>query len=358
MRPPRPRVNVGGMIRSRRLRALAPLLILLLGLSCALAPAAGAAGSTPPPRGGSASPFKSSTDSGILYDWSAYESDASFPSGCTGSACYSGWDACTYTQDIGSFNQDLQQYTVPGCVPVQTPWIETKASTTQGWALYCPTSAPYAWDLGYPGNQGQADEFWNDGTGWMKNLAQVPGNNRNGPNPVGKADWSMHNWSAIHSHHWGYIIGCSTISNSSNAAEQQPPYSHGQGTSACPHGWPIPGNSCSTGLGVGGPGAGIVKGPAHRVTRTGARSYSVTREVDLRRGRVATYALSCRAGYRRVLRHWAVGWYTRTAPSRRQGRAQARVASEGTRSLAVRVRTNDRVRPGTARLQLALSCRR
>jgi hypothetical protein len=356
------RVYHASTFRFLNLRGVVPLLIIALGIPCGLAQARAQQVSaspsvsstvTPPPRGGSASFFKSSTDSGILYDWSSYENE---PSGCLQNACGSGWDACTYSQAIGSFNQDLQQYTVPGCVPAQTPWISTNPSTTGGWAIYCPSSAPYQWRTIEA--QGQTYQFWTDTSGWMKNLAPVPGQNSSGPNPPAKADWSMHNWSAIHSHHWGYIVGCSTISDGSSAVYSQPPYSHGQGTSACPHNWPIPQNVCGPGVGVGGPRTRMLKGPAYRVTRTGPRSYGVTREVDLRRGRVATYSLSCRRGYRRVSQHWAVGSYTTTPPSRRQGQTQERVISERARSLTLSVRTNAHVRPGTARLQIALDCRR
>lgn len=219
----------------------------------------------------------------------------------------------------------------------------------------CPSSAPYQWRTIEA--QGQTYQFWTDTSGWMKNLAPVPDQNSSGPNPPAKADWSMHNWSAIHSHHWGYIVGCSTISDGSSAVYSQPPYSHGQGTSACPDNWPIP--ACAShGIVVGGPRTRMLKGPAYRVTRTGSRSYGVTREVDLHSGRIATYSLSCRRGYRRVSQHWAVGWYTTTPPSRRQGQTQERVISERARSLTLSVRTNAHVRPGTARLQIALDCRR
>lgn len=294
----------------------------------------------------SAFPLKSSGDSGVIPYFS---SSPSIPCG-NGGLCVSGWDACTYSQLEGNFSSSLQQYTVPGCTPVQTPWIHFKGGTTSGWAVYCPASAPYSWVNGYPGSQGQTFQWWTD-SNYVGSFSEPPGTNTSGPNPPAKIDFSVHDWS-LYSHNWLFIAACSTVSNNDFATiDNQPPYSHGVGPSARPHG--LPGVSGLLGAVQRPP-----RGPALRITKNGPRSYVITRQINLRRNRRVTYRVSCRAGYRKVTQRWAIGWYTNGPPKARNGKATVTRRSAGKRTYSLSVRTNNRVRPMTAQLQMIVACKR
>lgn len=125
-----------------------------------------------PVGGESAFPFKSASDSGVIKHFTSTPSY-----GCSnGGLCVVGWDACVYSALVGNFTQTLQQYTVPGCTPVQTPWITVKGGATSGWAVYCPSKAPYSWVNGYPGSQGQTFQWWTDSQ-YVGTFAQPPGTN-------------------------------------------------------------------------------------------------------------------------------------------------------------------------------------
>ena len=298
-----------------------------------------------PVGGESAFPFKSASDSGVIKHFTSTPSY-----GCSnGGLCVVGWDACVYSALVGNFTQTLQQYTVPGCTPVQTPWITVKGGTTSGWAVYCPSKAPYSWVNGYPGSQGQTFQWWTDSQ-YVGTFAQPPGTNTPGPNPPAKIDFSVHDWS-LYSHHWLFIAACSTVSNSDTSTiTNQPPYSHGDGPSARPTG--LPGVSVLE-------ASRVSRGPAMRVTKRGPRSYVITRQFNLKPRRQLTYRVSCRRGYRQVTRRWSIGWWTTGPPRRADGTATAtRRRSTSKRTLALVVRTNKRLQPGTAQLQVVLGCQR
>jgi hypothetical protein len=296
-----------------------------------------------PVGGESAFPFKSSSDTGVINHFTSTPSR-----GCSnGGLCVVGWDACVYSALLGNFTQTLQQYTVPGCTPVQTPWIHVTGGRTSGWAVYCPSKAPYSWVNGYPGSQGQTFQWWTDNQ-YVGSFSQPPGTNTSGPNPPAKIDFSVHDWS-VYSHNWLFVAACSTVSNQN--IPQQPPYSHGDGPSARPTG--LPGVSS-----IEETSGGTPRGPAMKITKGGPRSYVITRQFKLKPNRKVTYRVSCRRGYRQVTRRWAIGWYTTGPPKRADGTATATRLAAPKRTLAVRVRTNKRVQPGTAQLQVVLGCRR
>jgi hypothetical protein len=332
--------NVSSRTSPRRLGALAIAIALLIGcLSWSTARADAT----------SAFPFKSAGDSGQIYNGPTIPS-----SGCgNGGLCVEGWDACTYSSLIGGGSLNLQQYTVPGCTPVQTPWIQVKWWTTSSWTVYCPSSAPYAWnDNGWPGSQGQTFQWWSDSNS-IGSLSVVPFQNKAGPSPPGQMDYSVHNWGTS-DHNWLYIAACSTMSNDDPAAEHQPPYSHGIGPSAVPHGLPrsITGTQSSA-LSM----RQAVRGPSYRLTAVSSRAYKVTREANVKPRTRAIYRLACRPGYRITSRRSAIGRYTINPPTARDGTVRTRMRTTG-RSVAVTVQPSRRVRAGTARLQIAVGCGR
>ena len=126
-----------------------------------------------PVGGESAFPFKSASDSGVIKHFTSTPSY-----GCSnGGLCVVGWELCLQ-RPRRELHETLQQYTVPGCTPVQTPGSPSRAGPrAAGPSL--PMKAPYSWVNGYPGSQGQTFQWWTDSQ-YVGTFAQPPGTNTAG----------------------------------------------------------------------------------------------------------------------------------------------------------------------------------
>jgi hypothetical protein len=254
-----------------------------------------------------------------------------------------GYDACVYTKPYDQFTLTFQQYNVAGCVAVQTPWIKLSAWKTQGWAIYCPPSAPNSW----VDSLGGALQQWST-TESVENMNESPGGNSFGPSPPAKSDYYTTNWS-FHRQYWLYVVGCSPTEweNPGDGGN----YCCGQG----PSGAPVFGSAAVAGRPRA---ARFARGPARRRTAVKPGYYTETREFELRPSTRRTYRASCASGHRLRFTRWGVGWYTRRPPGARDGDVRERAREIRRRAFELTVRTDRRVKRRQVRLQLHVGCGR
>lgn len=348
----------------------------------------------------SAWPFKAAGDSGVIstYDWDFDDQADEEGDWATG------FDACTYTHQFNNADMSFQQYTIPGCVPVMTPWIQmTKWLKPYGWKLYCPSSAPYFW--------GGLGDGAPTGAGALQMWRTADQEVKYEPNPA-NTDW-YHPGTSDHaaflpvpftSHHWLFVIGCGGAYPGTDV-----PYCCGQGPSArvgpsladdpatpppdpvtpapptpdpvtpTPAPAPIPAPTPPAPVDPVDPAPGHhgppsaqaaarlapedrpnphqVKGPPQHVRWVSPYRYEMTQEHDLRPGARATFRIRCKPGFRAERKRYGIGWYTASAPDARDGTVRDR-QRHVRRGYAVTVEASDGVRPGQVRLQMQLHCER
>jgi len=346
----------------------------------------------------SAWPFKAAGDSGVIsaQDWN-YEDIAD-----AGGDIAMGFDACTYTDDFRLTATSYQQYTIPGCVPVMTPWIQMSTwLKPYGWKLYCPSNAPYFWggvgDNAPPGVG--AIQLWRTST--EVQYEPIP-ENTDWYDP-GTSDHAAYLSVPFTKHHWLFVIGCGPAYPGSEAK-----YCCGQGPSArvgpslgdgpattpsdpvtpaptpdpvTPTPTPTPpppdpvtpapapidtepgrhgppsAQAASRPSAADRPNPHQAKGPPRHVRWVTPYRYEMTHEHDLRPGRRATYRIRCKPGFRAEHERYGIGWYTASAPDARDGTVRDR-RRDVRRGYAVTVDASDGVRPGQVRLQMQLHCER
>ena len=290
----------------------------------------------------SAFPFKEVGDSGVIE----YTDIIGGPY-VVDTWVVSGEDPCVYWNVPADEANSQQQYNVPGCVGVATPWIRLKPWHSGGWAVYCPSSAPYNWGAGGPLSYPTQVVL---GSKAVKFSSYGPAQ-RSGPKPVGKGDYYATNYSLTNSHHWRFAIGCS--SEEFTRTGQGGKYSNGEGPSGSP--FPRSASIANARAQASGPAAAR-RGPIARRSRIDYTTFDKTIEVDRRPNRTRTYRAVCPRGHRVVFARHGIGWFTGALPPRRGLAAKVDDRPKGVRrGFEVRVATGD-IPARTARLQMHLGC--
>ena len=310
----------------------------------------------------SAWPYKRPSDTGILTveQWQSDAFNQKFGKYQT----VGGVDPCVYWD--AAFSSDMpppaaQQYNVPGCAPVASPWIKLSPWKTRGWALYCPSSAPYNWNAEGPQNKddtGKLDSPTRQAqyikTSSFVDVVSFGVQEWTGPKPVGLAEYYATNWAFKH-HTWRYGISCSP--EPFTGIPQGGKYSRGEG----PSGSLLRGSAIAQG---DSDAAGAVtaatpiigrRGPTRDIRRVDAANVQKTIEVDLVPQQVRRYQATCPKGQAPSFAHYGVGWFTGQRPSVADMTKVKDTQRSITRGTEVRIETKSIPRR-TVRLQIHLGC--
>jgi hypothetical protein len=341
-----------GRSRRGRFGRTAALLVLVaaIGLSLVAAEQAGAT---------SGWPLKDRNDSGFVTKNDDYLHNFTGWSTCRnpngGDCTVIGLQACILANasQLWNTSNPQQQWNVPGCVAISTPWIATKPSTTAGWAIYCGGPTPYQYaDFPIGGIQWWAErDGGRDGQSWIGNFYS------SGLDNASKVDKTAHNWSLVSTHYWGFYAACSSTNPNGATFGQGGNYCCAQGFL-----YPVFGLQFGAGAGAGSAGtpgrprAVMARGPARRTTRYSRYYHETTHEVDVTPNGRRTYRRTCPRGYRAVFRRATLGYYTTRRVGRRYSkRVRIRERRIGARTLAVTVRTG-RIKRREVRLQTHIGC--
>jgi hypothetical protein len=279
----------------------------------------------------SAYPVKKASDSGVVTQDDYFNASIGSPDF---------WDACVIAQPYNDFSMTFQQYTITGCTPVASPFIQLKALGTRGWAVYCPQSAPNTWiESAGGGLQGYSD------TNGSWAIQEIQEDNSYGPSPPAKSDYFMTNWT-FHEVHFGFVVGCSPQVWETDTG--LPPYCCGQGPSA---GQPFPTSA------AGKLTTHFARGPRDRRTTLPGHRYTESREVNLGPHATKTLTMQCDHGLVPYFHQWGVGWYTHHVPTKKDGHVQE-LPAKIKRGFKITAKANGRVKPRAARLQAVISCHR
>lgn len=286
-----------------------------------------------------------------------------------------GYDPCVFdfeaVQPATSNEQTIQQYLVPNCAPVISPWITTKAAHNDNWVLTCPASAPYSYAAIAESTQDVRESVaLLNGSVTVANW---------GPNPRGAYSQSYSNW-GTERHSWAWSMGCGDQFYGYDWYKDRPNYTPYTGgtvptasvlspnlTGVAGSGGPVTAAALSSRLGHTRAGTAArassttpsvaTRGPAFRALRVDAANITRTIEVDLRPNRTRRHRATCPRGHRVSHVGHAVGWYTRKPPTRKQAAMvdHERRATKTGRGLEVRV-TTKRTPKNLVRLQVHYGC--
>ena len=239
--------------------------------------------------------------------------------------------ACVWTDPFNNFSPFFQQWNVPGCVLVTTPWIKMGGLATEGWAAYCPASAPYNWSANGFGSI-SAIQQWvtSTHTGYVQPAS--------GNSEKTKIDYYATNLS-FYTNYWRYIAACSTQSFTDG---------HAGGKYCCGQGVHLLGQR------LGEPRTG----PPARTMRPRRGVRETTYEWSPQARTTRTRRFLCPRGYRLIFGRGSVGFMSAAAPARQTQRdVREKARRFGRRGYAVTI-TTGRIRRGDVRVQVTTDCAR